>query len=906
MANNRKATFIGMLLFLLMMIGTLSFADSPFKNATAQEENILISEVYYNTHVSYEPDEYVALSNPLNDSVDISGWKIGTDTSKAIFPEQTTIEAGDTIYVVREADVILEQNTLNGILPDFEYSDDTVSSIPNMLGSNPRFANNSDEVILEDDSGTLIDIVVYGDSSYDDEGWIGEPVPKGSSGDILRRNQVEGTNQWIDTDARLDWDSLKTNPLAVSEDFRTYKQGQSNFEIEDFTFNGQVRPYTSPDSTYGVLNDLINNAEHSIDLSVYEMQSPQLTQSLVDAINRGVEVRAYFDGAPVGGLQDHSRWVSQQIHDAGGEVRYLILDRGENSHKRYRWDHSKYGIVDGDTLFVQSENWKKTGTPVDNSNGNRGWGIVIENADVASYFQNVFDTDWDDSFPDIFPHTPSHGTYGDPPSSFEPDTATIPGNYPAPFTSEPITGEFTVTPVIAPDTSFMQDDSIIGMIKEAEDYVYVDQMYIHKHWGSADDNPQTHPNIYLEAVIDAARSGATVRVNLGDAWLDSSNSRDNTHTVDYINEIANNENLDMEAHIMDTESIGNRITHNKGVIADDKVLISSINWSKNSGENNREAGVIVQSQDVADYYKDVFEYDWNGGDNVLSQIFEDFEGTTKTTYSAGNVILNSGSWYFDDALLGTLENDKKNGEQSARIRAGGSITMDFDVSNVQTVSFYHANYGYDTGGEITLQKSTDEGTNWVNVDSSFTSSDSLTKKEFVINESNDVRFRIEVSGNSGTRINIDNFDITNEPILDEEFEGVTKGNYAPATVNLNSGTWFFDNALLGAHSSDKSFGVRSARILSNGSIAMDFDVDNARNVSFYHANFGSDDGAEITLQKSTDQGANWTDIEGSFTSQNELEKITVSVNETNGVRFRIKISGQLGARINIDNFKIFK
>ncbi len=48
------------------------------------------------------------------------------------------------------------------------------------------------------------------------------------------------------------------------------------------------------------------------------------------------------------------------------------------------------------------------------------------------------------------------------------------------------------------------------------------------------------------------------------------------------------------------------------MIVDNKsVLISSINWNENSVTRNREAGIIIENEDVVQYYTDVFFYDWN-------------------------------------------------------------------------------------------------------------------------------------------------------------------------------------------------------------------------------------------------------------------------------------------------------
>ncbi|WP_307067829.1 phospholipase D-like domain-containing protein [Alkalibacillus filiformis] len=752
----KKSILMSMLLVLAVTLSFLTHFDGG-NNAKADANSVIISEVYYDTQVSYEPDEYVAIHNPLSEAVDLSGWQIGEIGTKAVFPDGTLIESGETLYIVREANVALEQNILNGIAPDFEYSDNTVDEVPNMEGDAPRFANNGDEVLLRDPDHNLVDIVIYGESDYDGDGWTGDSIPTGSSGDVLVRNTNEKTGVLVDTDTYNDWVSLKGNPLAESDELRTYKQAQSRFDLERFEFTGSVTAYTSPDSSYEVLSTLIDSAMVSIDLSVYQMHSPYLTEHLVDALERGVEVRAHFDGGPVGGLTDETRWVSQQLYEAGGQVRYITLDRDEDRHKRYRWDHSKYAIIDEEKLLVQSENWKRTGVPVDNSAGNRGYGVVIENEDVAQYYLDVFETDWDDRFPDVVAHSPNHDVYGNPPEDFDPDYSIPTGNYEAQFESKTIDGDFVVTPVIAPDTSFLIEDSILGMINSASDYVYVDQMYSHAHWGAQDDGPETHPNIYMEEVIDAGRNGATVRFLLGDSWLDPDNSRDNTNTISYLNDISDDENLDLEAKLVDSSSIGIDKTHNKAVVADDQVLISSINWSKNSGKNNREAAVIIENEEVANFYKEVFEHDWVGGNP--SFVYEDFEDGWKSSYSAGDVELQSGSWHFDNALTGSHSSDKKIGDRSARIRSNGSISMNYDAPEAQYISFYHANFGSDTEGEITVYKSTDEGNSWIELSETFKSQYDLERVILTVDEPNDVRFKIEVTGPSGERINIDDFEI---------------------------------------------------------------------------------------------------------------------------------------------------
>src|SRR3954469_16025620 len=57
---------------------------------------------------------------------------------------------------------------------------------------------------------------------------------------------------------------------------------------------------------------------------------------------------------------------------------------------------------------------------------------------------------------------------------------------------------------------------------------------------------------------------------------------------------------------------------------------------------------------------------------------EGFEAGTKTAYAVGDVALTTGTWTFDDALIGDLSSDIKTGAHAARIRNSGRVTMKFD------------------------------------------------------------------------------------------------------------------------------------------------------------------------------------------------------------------------------------
>ena len=580
---------------------SLAFVCAVFPNVGAQEDHVLIVAVYYDTYLSYEPEEFVKLYNPTSSAVDLSDWYITDGTETVRFPPGASIGTGESLYVTPNATAFKREMTIDA---DYEHevdSDPTVLQMIDTIG----LANAGDEVILMDDTGTVVDVVIYGTSTYAGEGWQGDAVPTDSEGVVTERDSSETTGEYEETDTKEDWD-----------DNRRYWVGQSHFEVEAFSFSGDVTAFASPDSSFSVLTSEIENATTSFYLNIYEITSFFLMDYIVDAADRGLDVRVFLEGGPVGmgqSEQDAQKYIVQQTANAGGQVRFIITDDANDIHDRYTWNHAKYCIIDNDTVAVMSENWKNSGIPKDNSYGNRGWGILIENTNVAEYFLEVLEDDWNDSHLDVFPYTPSHPRYGDPPDGYVPDRSVPTGSHEQDFTTRTASGSYTVSPVLAPDTSLLETKSILGLIESATQSIYIEQMYVHKHWGTATvGDPTTDPNLYLEAAIDAARRGVVVKILLGSTFLDASDSRDNQHTVEYVNGLNSTVLGDLSAKLVDRSEAGFEKIHNKGMIVDgNEVLVSSINWGENSPTNNREAAVIVESEDIASYFTEIFMYDWN-------------------------------------------------------------------------------------------------------------------------------------------------------------------------------------------------------------------------------------------------------------------------------------------------------
>ncbi|MCR9131545.1 MAG: T9SS type A sorting domain-containing protein [bacterium] len=148
-----------------------------------------------------------------------------------------------------------------------------------------------------------------------------------------------------------------------------------------------------------------------------------------------------------------------------------------------------------------------------------------------------------------------------------------------------------------------------------------------------------------------------------------------------------------------------------------------------------------------------------------AQLFEDFEGGDKSGYSGASVALASGSWFLDDALLGSLSNDKFNGAQSVRMDRRndrmGNIYMEFDKSNgADEVSFYLAHYGSNANNAaLQVQYSLDGGSSWTNIGDEITAPENLTQFTIPVQIDGNIRFKFIQSGGTD-RLNIDDILIT--------------------------------------------------------------------------------------------------------------------------------------------------
>ena len=239
-----------------------------------------------------------------------------------------------------------------------------------------------------------------------------------------------------------------------------------------------------------------------------------------------------------------------------------------------------------------TENWKPAGT---GGKSSRGWGVRIDSDAAAAELSGVFAHDA--AGPDT--RTWAEFRRG---RRFEAHTVAD-GSYPRTVAPESVRAK-NVTVITAPGNA---ESAVEARIAAADSRLDVLQPTL-----------GTHDNDLVRATLRAARRGVEVRVLLSGGWYVA---EENAELVRWLNDWAERNDAPLTARIDEPKDRYEKV-HAKGVLVDDDVaVVGSLNWNRNSARENREVALVLRSRDAVDYYRGVFEADWNGGEKRRRGVF---------------------------------------------------------------------------------------------------------------------------------------------------------------------------------------------------------------------------------------------------------------------------------------------
>jgi phosphatidylserine/phosphatidylglycerophosphate/cardiolipin synthase-like enzyme len=396
--------------------------------------------------------------------------------------------------------------------------------------------------------------------------------------------------------------------IAYNDDDRTgpnFSFGQVNEEME-------LTCCVGPERSWSVLSDYIANAKGRMVSSMYEFHAEHIADTIQERLENGIKMDLALDNATRvtrAGVGDGDfnrktvfrKWARDFSFDR------IYVPEGPNGLIADSY-HIKVTVDDDDRLWLSSGNWKNSSQPnialADLNNlqairakkGNREWHVVIKNKTLANCYRSHILADLEFS-------KENGGTeeavvedvFIDVPIAIEESVAFELEARAATRIFDPITikRRVKVKPLLTPDKKGkVYTDAVLDLIESADEQLLFQIPYINSFKDSAAGNLEK----LVRALIRKSKEIDDVRIILRSdhgTWIPCA-------------EDLKKRGLNLNKCFRHLPS-----THTKGMVVDGRrCLVGSHNWSGNGVTLNRDASLLFDDSDVAQYYREAFELDW--------------------------------------------------------------------------------------------------------------------------------------------------------------------------------------------------------------------------------------------------------------------------------------------------------
>lgn len=339
----------------------------------------------------------------------------------------------------------------------------------------------------------------------------------------------------------------------------------------------------SPDCSYRLLAQALSQTKHELLIYIYNVTSEALLELVGAVRDKGVKIRMMVDYTDTRG----DEMTKLKALKLGADLRAApsIGDR-----QVFSVCHQKFIVIDGRTTIVESANWASSSIPVLEQPGaykraNREWLARIDDPKLAAWFKALFEADWN------IPAAAGVQAMAEIPAVPTMNAEARAEPPPQVFDIRHAAAAASVTPVVSPDNYLA---AVTKLLAGAQKSIDVQQQYI-----LAGDGVKE----LLEVIEERKATGCRVRLMSSAAFAENwQNTIDTVATV----------GLDADLKAVNPKWITH--CHNKGVIVDGRwAVVSSTNWSENSILRAREAGLLIDSAEIAAYFTQVFDLDWKEG-----------------------------------------------------------------------------------------------------------------------------------------------------------------------------------------------------------------------------------------------------------------------------------------------------
>ena len=365
--------------------------------------------------------------------------------------------------------------------------------------------------------------------------------------------------------------------------------GYPDFEVVESTPTETTLDNPDIRNAREVWIEMIGRARQSLDFEEFYISNQAgeelegVLKAVMQAAARGVKVRFVVDAGMYKTYPEMVDSLGKQDNISVRVIDYRKLAGGIQ--------HSKYFTVDGDEVFIGSQNfdWRAL-------NQIHELGVRISNKEAVQVYQDLFDLDWklsETNDPADIPKFLHHVTYPMPIRVVEESGDTL--------TYVP-----TCSPkVLDPDTMLWDESNIVRLIDGARRQVLLQFLtYTPLTYGKG------MYTVLNDALVRAARRNIKVKLIVSD-WEKT------PRQIEQLKLLAANRNIDVKfSDIPDLPSryiSFARVEHCKYVVVDScSCWIGSSNAEKSYFYNTRNVGVVVSNAKVAGILERVFMKDWDG------------------------------------------------------------------------------------------------------------------------------------------------------------------------------------------------------------------------------------------------------------------------------------------------------
>ena len=368
--------------------------------------------------------------------------------------------------------------------------------------------------------------------------------------------------------------------------------------------------HVSPDAGFATLTSFLQGTNQSLVIGMYDFTSGPILALFKSVLTGAKILQMVLDNPPPNATRNQlDSQTVQELNAALGSrsriVRALAGDDSLVSAEMFPTSyHIKVMVRDNAVLWLSSGNLNNSNQPDSSSppkTEDRDWHVIIEDPGLAKLFEAYLNQDFKSAQAYQIAESPAlTEAVADAAAKLAAETTPLPGPAPAPKPAGTVAAKtFTdinvkVTPLLTPDTlppgtEGQYVSNMIKLIASAKKTLYVQLQYIEASLPTG-----VYPTL-LQAIAARVAAGVDVRLieslEYGEPWAEKMKDA----------------GVDLTANIALQPNV-----HNKGFVIDSSVaVVSSQNFSPDGIQFNRDAGVIIESAPVAQYFENVFLADWN-------------------------------------------------------------------------------------------------------------------------------------------------------------------------------------------------------------------------------------------------------------------------------------------------------